>query len=178
MKKLKRGSTFAGRFDVVEEIGTHYITMEYVAGEDLKSFIRRAGLLSVEKAISLAKQVCEGLAEELINALAQIKDLRIVARSSSFSFKGKDADIRDIGRTLNVGAVLEGSIQKAGNHLRITAQLINVSDGYHLWSERFDRTMDNIFAIQDEISMAVVDKLKGELLEEDREKITKRYTAG
>ena len=120
---------------------------------------------------------CEGLSEELINALTQVKDLKVVARSSSFSFKGKDADIRDIGRALNVGTVLEGSIQKSGNHLRITTQLINVSDGYHLWSERFDRTIDNIFAIQDEISMAVVDKLKGELLEEDREKITKRHTA-
>lgn len=120
---------------------------------------------------------CEGLAEELINALTQVKDLKVAARSSSFSFKGKDADIREIGRILNVGAVLEGSVQKSGNHLRITTQLINVSDGYHLWSERFDRTMDNIFAIQDEISMAVVDKLKGELVEEDKEKITKRHTA-
>lgn len=120
---------------------------------------------------------CEGLAEELINALTQVKDLKVAARTSSFSFKGKDADIREIGRILNVGTVLEGSVQKSGNRLRITTQLINVSDGYHLWSERFDRTIDNIFAIQDEISMAVVDKLKGELLEEDKEKITKRHTA-
>jgi TolB-like protein/lipoprotein NlpI len=120
---------------------------------------------------------CEGLAEELINALTQVKDLKVAARSSSFSFKGKDVDIREIGRILNVGTVLEGSVQKSGNRLRITTQLITVSDGYHLWSERFDRTTDNIFAIQDEISMAVVDKLKGELLEEDKEKITKRHTA-
>jgi len=120
---------------------------------------------------------CEGLAEELINALTQVKDLKVAARTSSFSFKGKDVDIREIGRILNVGTVLEGSVQKSGNRLRITTQLINVSDGYHLWSERFDRTMDNIFAIQDEISMAVVDKLKGKLLEEDKEKITKRHTA-
>jgi len=120
---------------------------------------------------------CEGLSEELINALTQVQDLKVAARSSSFSFKGKDADIREVGRALNVGTVLEGSVQKSGNHLRITTQLINVSDGYHLWSQRFDRTMDNIFAIQDEISMAVVDKLKGELLDEDREKITKHHTA-
>ena len=120
---------------------------------------------------------CEGLSEELINALTQVKDLKVAARSSSFSFKDRDADIREIGRTLSVDTVLEGSVQKAGNQLRITAQLINVSDGYHLWSERFDRTMDNIFAIQDEISMAVVDKLKGELREEDKQKITKRHTA-
>jgi serine/threonine protein kinase/tetratricopeptide (TPR) repeat protein len=120
---------------------------------------------------------CEGLAEELINALTQVKGLKVAARTSSFSFKGKDVDIREVGRILNVGTVFEGSVQKSGNHLRITTQLINVSDGYHLWSERFDRTMDNVFAIQDEISMAVVDRLKGELLEEDREKITKRHTA-
>lgn len=120
---------------------------------------------------------CEGLAEELINALTQVKDLKVAARSSSFSFKGKDADIREIGKALNVGTVLEGSVQKSGNSLCITAQLINVSDGCHLWSERFDRTMEDIFAIQDEISMAVVDKLKGKLLEEDKEKITKRHTA-
>jgi serine/threonine protein kinase/Tfp pilus assembly protein PilF len=119
---------------------------------------------------------CEGLAEELINALTQVQDLKVAARSSSFSFKGKDEDIREIGRILNVGTVLEGSVQKSGNRLRITAQLINVSDGYHLWSERFDRTMDDVFAIQDEISMAVVDKLKGELLEADKEKVTKRHT--
>jgi len=119
---------------------------------------------------------CEGLAEELINSLTQVQDLKVAARSSSFSFKGKDEDIREIGRILNVGTVLEGSVQKSGNRLRITAQLINVSDGYHLWSERFDRTMDDIFAIQDEISMAVVDKLKGELLEADKEKVTKRHT--
>ncbi len=119
---------------------------------------------------------CEGLAEELINALTQVQDLKVAARTSSFSFKEKDEDIREIGRILNVGTVLEGSVQKAGNRLRITAQLINVSDGYHLWSERFDQTMDDIFAIQDEISMAVVDKLKGELQEADREKVTKRHT--
>ncbi len=120
---------------------------------------------------------CEGLAEELINALTQVKDLKVAARTSSFSFKGGDTDIREIGRILNVGTVLEGSVRKSGNRLRITTQLIDISDGYHLWSERFDRTADNVFAIQDEISMAVVDKLKGELLEEDKEKITKRYTA-
>ena len=119
---------------------------------------------------------CEGLAEELINALTQVKDMKVAARTSSFSFKGKEADIREIGKTLNVGSVLEGSVQKAGNRLRITAQLIKVSDGYHLWSERFDRDIQDIFAIQDEISLAVVDKLKGELLEEDKARITKRHT--
>jgi serine/threonine protein kinase/Tfp pilus assembly protein PilF len=119
---------------------------------------------------------CEGLAEELINALTQVKGLKVAARTSSFSFKGKDDDIREIGRRLEVASVLEGSVQKAGNHLRITAQLICVSDGYHLWSERFDRKAEDIFAVQDEISLAVVEKLKVELLEGEKEKITKRHT--
>jgi serine/threonine protein kinase len=119
---------------------------------------------------------CDGLAEELINALTQVKDLRVAARTSSFSFKGKDVDIREIGKKLNVGTMLEGSVQKAGNRLRITAQLINIAGGYHLWSQRFDRDMEDIFAIQDEISMAIVDKLRIEILESEKEKIIKRHT--
>jgi serine/threonine protein kinase/tetratricopeptide (TPR) repeat protein len=119
---------------------------------------------------------CEGLAEELINALTQVKGLKVAARTSSFSFKGKTDDIREIGRRLDVASILEGSVRKAGNHLRVTTQLICVSDGYHLWSERFDRTADNIFAVQDEISLAVVKKLRVELLEGEKEKITRRHT--
>jgi len=120
--------------------------------------------------------LCEGLAEELINALAQIKGLKVAARTSAFSFKGKDEDIREIGRRLNVESILEGSIQKSGNQLRITTQLICVSDGYHLWSERFDRNIKDVFAVQDEISMAVVEKLKVELMAGEKEKVTKRHT--
>jgi serine/threonine protein kinase/tetratricopeptide (TPR) repeat protein len=120
--------------------------------------------------------LCEGLAEEIINALAQVKGLRVAARTSSFSFKGKESDIRDIGRLLSVASVLEGSVQKAGNRLRVTVQLINIADGFHLWSERFDRNIKDIFAVQDEISMAVVDKLKVDLREGEKEKITKRHT--
>jgi TolB-like protein len=119
---------------------------------------------------------CEGLAEELINALTQVKGMKVPARTSSFSFKGKEEDIREIGRQLNVGSILEGSVQKAGNRLRVTAQLISVSDGYHLWAERFDRNIEDIFTVQDEIAMAVVEKLKVELLEGEQEKITKRHT--
>ncbi len=119
---------------------------------------------------------CEGLAEELINALTQVHGLKVAARTSSFSFKGKDFDIREIGHTLNVTAVLEGSVQKAGNRLRITAQLISISDGYHIWSERFDKNMDDIFAVQDEIAMAIVERLSVKLQKGEKEKITKRHT--
>jgi serine/threonine protein kinase len=120
--------------------------------------------------------LCEGLAEELINALAQVKGLKVAARTSAFSFKGKDVDIREIGRQLNVGSILEGSVQKSGSRLRVTTQLICVEDGYHLWSERFDRTMKDVFAVQDEISLAVVEKLKVELLAGEKERVTKRHT--
>jgi len=119
---------------------------------------------------------CDGLAEELINSLTHISELRVPARSSSFSFKGKDLDIREVGKTLKVQTVLEGSVRKAGNRLRITAQLINVADGYHMWSERYDRDMDDIFAIQDEISLAIVDNLKVKLLKGEKTKIVKRHT--
>ena len=120
--------------------------------------------------------LCEGLAEELINALAQVTGLKVAARTSAFSFKGKEVDIREIGRLLNVGSILEGSVQKSGNQLRVTTQLICVSDGYHLWSERFDRNIKDVFAVQDEISIAVVEKLKVGLLEGEKEKVTKRHT--
>ncbi len=103
---------------------------------------------------------CDGMAEEIINSLTQLDSLKVIARTSTFAFKDKHQDIREIGRILDVRTVLEGSVQKSGNRLRITAQLINVEDGSHLWSERYDRDMQDIFIIQDEISQAIVDKLK------------------
>jgi len=119
---------------------------------------------------------CDGLAEELINALSKIEALRVVARTTAFSFKGKETDVREIGRKLNVGAVVEGGVRKAGDRLRITAQLINVADGYHLWAERYDRRLEDIFDIQDEISMAIVDALKLKLLGSEKAPVLKRHT--
>jgi len=118
----------------------------------------------------------DGLAEELINALAGLKGLRVVARTSSFRFRGKDTDIREIGRLLDVGSILEGSVRKSGTRLRITAQLINVDDGYHIWSERFDRELEDIFDIQDEIARAVAKKLEVSLSLGAGETIVKQYT--
>ncbi len=119
---------------------------------------------------------CDGMAEDIINALTQVEGLRVVARTSAFAFKGKHQDIRQIGKELSVNSVLEGSVRKSGNRLRITAQLINVADGYHLWSEKFDRDLADVFAIQDEISLAIVEKLKIRLLGDEKEKMLKRYT--
>jgi serine/threonine protein kinase len=119
---------------------------------------------------------CDGLSEEIINVLSHIRELRVVARTSAFAFKGKEIDVRQVGEKLNVGAVLEGSVRKSGQRLRITAQLVNVEDGYHLWSGQFDREMKDIFDIQEEISLTIVDHLKLKLLKGEKEKILKRYT--
>ncbi|HET9391807.1 MAG TPA: helix-turn-helix domain-containing protein, partial [Steroidobacteraceae bacterium] len=117
---------------------------------------------------------CEGLAEELINALTKINAFFVVARASAFSFKGKSVDVREIGRRLNVDTVLEGSIQKVGDRLRVTAQLIDAGNGYHFWSERYDRQMTDVFAIQDEITLAIVKQLKVELLTRERASVLAR----
>ncbi|MBN1273025.1 MAG: protein kinase [Candidatus Aminicenantes bacterium] len=106
----------------------------------------------------------DGLTEELINALTGLKDFRVVARTSAFAFKGKQTDIRDIGNQLGVQYVLEGSVRKSGNRVRITAQLITVEDGCHLWSEKYDRDLENVFAIQDEISAEIAHKLQSEFI--------------
>ena len=107
---------------------------------------------------------CDGITEELINALSNVEGLRVASRTSCFSFKGKLQDIREIGAQLNVHLILEGSIRRAGEVLRVTCQLINVGDGYHLWSERYDRHFHDAFVIQDEIAHAIVERLTVRLL--------------
>jgi len=102
----------------------------------------------------------DGLAEDIIDALTQVPGLRVMARTSAFAFRGKEVDVRKIGAELNVETIVEGSVRRAGNRIRVTAQLVKASDGYHLWSQRFDREMTDVFAIQDEISQAIVEKLR------------------
>ena len=118
----------------------------------------------------------DGMAEEIINSLTRLKKLKVAGRTSSFQFKGKNIDMRELGEKLNVDSVLEGSVRKQGNRLRVTAQLVNVEDGYHLWSERYDREIDDVFAIQDDIALAITKKLKLTLLKQDHELISKSYT--
>jgi adenylate cyclase len=101
----------------------------------------------------------DGIAEELLNLLAGIPELRVIARTSSFSYKGKDVKITDIARDLKVRHVLEGSVRKSGQRVRVTVQLIETASGTHLWSETYDRTLDDIFAIQDEIAGEVVESM-------------------
>jgi serine/threonine-protein kinase len=117
----------------------------------------------------------EGLSEELLNLLAKTPNLRVVARTSSFSFKGKNADVATIAKALNVSNILEGSIRKSGDRIRITAQLIRASDSSHLWSETYDRKVTDLFDVQDEIANAVVDALKLKLLPTDRPSAAKHH---
>ncbi len=103
---------------------------------------------------------CDGMSEEILEALAKVDGLRVVARTSSFSFKGKSVNAREVGEKLNVANVLEGSLRREGNRVRVTAELINTRSGFHLWTETYDRKLENVFALQDEITHAIVDALK------------------
>ena len=119
---------------------------------------------------------CDGLAEELLNALSKIDDLKVAARTSAFSFKGKSVNASEIGARLSVNHILEGSVRRSGTRLRISVQLVNASDGFHLWSDRYDREMRDIFDVQDEIALAVVGALKVMLFGAEKAALLKRYT--
>src|SRR5690606_35927578 len=101
----------------------------------------------------------DGLSEELLNTLSRIPVLRVAGRTSSFAFKGREVDLRDIGAQLGVANILEGSVRKSGDRLRVTAQLINAADGYHLWAQTYERRLDDVFAVQEEIARAVAEAL-------------------
>ncbi|HSF18909.1 MAG TPA: protein kinase [Vicinamibacteria bacterium] len=106
---------------------------------------------------------CHGLSEELIGRLAQVSGLRVVARTSAFAFEGKGLDVREVGSRLNVGTALEGSVRKAGARVRVSVQLVDTRDGYQLWSQRFDRELEDVFAIQDEIAERIAEELRAEI---------------
>src|SRR5215510_7511940 len=106
---------------------------------------------------------CDGISEEILDALAKIQGLRVVARTSSFSFKGKNADVGEIAQKLNVQNILEGSLRREGNRIRVTAQLVSARDGFHIWSDTFERELQGVFAVQDEITRSIVDALKMKL---------------
>jgi serine/threonine protein kinase/Tfp pilus assembly protein PilF len=116
----------------------------------------------------------DGMAEEIINALSKIQSLRVASRMQSFPFKGKNEDVSEVGRKLHVSTVLDGTVRKLGNRIRITAQLVNVADGYQLWTERYDREMEDVFEIQDDISQAIVKALRVILTEGEKKAIEKR----
>ncbi len=118
----------------------------------------------------------DGMTEEIINALAKVEGLNVVARTSVFALKGKDQDVREVGEQLSVTSVLEGSVRRSGDTLRVTAQLVDTADGYHLWSERYDRELEDVFAIQDEIAENIARELRVILSDEEKRAISKAPT--
>ncbi len=154
LRRLRRG--------LEREVGVESRTPEEAFPEKVASI---AVLPFVNRSASTEDEYfSDGLADELLNMLAKIEGLRVAARTSAFHFKGKDTTIAEVGKALHVAAVLEGSVRKAGNRVRISVQLVNVADGYHLWSEIYDRTLDDLFAVQDDIAQAVVIELRRKLL--------------
>jgi len=158
------------RFSTAAELAEQLVLIE---GELSQPQATSTSIQSIPQAVSLAvlpfvnlsadpesEYFSDGMTEELISALTKVKGLRVTARASAFVFKGKDLDVQEIGQKLNVGAVLEGSVRRAGNRLRVTAQLINSADGYYMWSETFDRGMMDVFEVQDELSRAITASLK------------------
>ena len=119
---------------------------------------------------------CEGISEEIINSLARVESLKVIARTSAFAFKDQSIDIREIGQKLQVANIVEGSLRKDGERIRITAQLIRVEDGFHLWSEVYDRDLKDVFKIQEEIAIEITRKLNIKILGREKEAIEKSYT--
>ncbi|MCW8926128.1 MAG: hypothetical protein OQJ84_07725 [Xanthomonadales bacterium] len=152
-------SYYSGVFITTDAVGATTITEQraFVAPENSIAVLPFADLSED----SSQGYFSDGIAEEILNVLAKVEGLHVAARTSSFAFREPNTDIREIGRLLNVSTVLEGSIRKAGNRIRMTAQLINVEDGYHIWSESYDRKLDDVFAIQDEIASAIATALVG-----------------
>jgi serine/threonine-protein kinase len=167
-KRLNKTGQAIGQ-DIPEERGK--------TSEKLSHFVNSIAVLPFQDMSPKKDQeyFCDGMTEEIINVLTHVEDLKVIARTSSFMYKDRHEDMRTIGNELGVAHLLEGSIRKADNRLRITAQLIKVTDGTHLWSEKFDREIDDVFAIQDEISMAIVDHLKTKLFISKKDPSLKRH---
>jgi serine/threonine protein kinase/Tfp pilus assembly protein PilF len=158
-----------GRYDTIalfaQAIGTGAVASPIIIHTNPRPTVSAAKSVAVLPFTNMSADLdneyfADGIAEEIINALTKVQSLRVASRTSSFAFKGKNEVISEIGRKLKVSTVLEGSVRKVGNKLRITAQLINVADGYHLWAEQYDREMEDIFAIQEDISQAIVKSLR------------------
>jgi TolB-like protein len=150
------------------------VVPEAASGEETEARAEQAKSVAVLPFVNMSSDpeqeyFSDGISEEILNALAKVKELKVAGRTSSFAFKGKNQDLRQIGDTLGVEHILEGSVRKSGATVRITAQLIQVDDGFHLWSETYDRELTDVFAIQDEIASAILEQLKAQLIGTDAE---------
>ena len=164
-------------YEVINQIASEQfeLTSKNVTGKNLEKSVAVLPFVNMSNDPE-QEYFSDGIAEEIINSLAHLKDLKVSGRTSSSLYKGAKIDLREMGEKLGVSTVLEGSVRKHGNRIRIIAKLINAADGFHLWSEKYDRNMDDIFAIQDEIALAITEQLKITLLAKDRELITKTAT--
>jgi TolB-like protein len=172
--------------NIIKPVELFAITAEGIAVPELSEIEEKAGAI-VKRSIAVLPFVnmsadpeneyfSDGITEEIINALTKIKGLKVTSRTSTFMFKRKNEDIRRIGHQLNVNTVLEGSVRKFKDRVRITAQLINTADGYHQWSEVYDRKVEDIFSIQDEISKSIAQKFSEDMTECCEEPLVKTYT--
>jgi adenylate cyclase len=181
VRKHSRRILIASALIVIAILGLYAVYSRYLAVPPTATVTDKIKSIAVLPFADMSPEkdqeyFCDGLAEELLNMLAKVNELRVTARTSSFSFKGKDVKIATIGKELNVESVLEGSVRKSGDKVRITAQLIKVSDGYHLWSDTYDRRLDDLFTVQEEISRQVVGALKVTLLGGDESELAGRPT--
>src|ERR1043166_1064066 len=179
-KRSKRPLVFAAAFIVIAAIGL-WAWSRFARSTFTPAAAPAAKSVAVLPFVNMSadkenEYLSDGITEDLSTALTQIKGLHVPAHTSSFAFKGKTEDIRKIGQQLNVATVLEGSVSKAGNKLRISAQLINVADGFHLWAANYDREMTDILDIRSEISRQVVDALKVQLGIEETQRLAKKPT--
>ena len=164
-KSLRKRNIIAALSFILLIAAAFYIYQTFIAQNDKAPGKSIAVLPFVDMSAGKDQEYfSDGLSEELLNLLSKIPELKVIGRTSSFSFKGKNEDLRTIGEKLDVANILEGSVQKEGNKIRVTAQLIRTSDGFHLWSERYDRDLVGIFKLQDDIAGAVVKQLKLKLL--------------
>jgi len=136
------------------------LLLPFAALPDLRRALLWVGILSLF-------YFCHGVAEELIHSLARVPGLRVISRTSAFAFQGQGADITEIGRRLNAESALEGSVRRSGSRVRISARLVNTADGFQLWSKRFDRELEDVFAIEDEIAETIVNDLASEVASTD-----------
>jgi TolB-like protein/Tfp pilus assembly protein PilF len=180
VEHLIEGLRKAG-LEIVDDKDAAKVDVQPVPSAQTKSTDSSAPSIAVLPFVNISNDpdndyFCDGLAEELLNALAKIGDLKVAARTSAFSFKGKNVSVAVIGKTLGVKTVLEGSVRYSAGRVRVAAQLVNIADGYQIWSERYDRELRDVFDIQDEISRAIIDALKVKLLSTERAAVFKRYT--
>ena len=171
---LSSGRESAAIESAVEEAATQAVSEQAVNVENPATSDQSIAVLPFVNMSSDTEQeyFSDGISEEILNALAKVKGLQVTGRTSSFAFKGQNQDLRQIGEVLGVENILEGSVRKSGNTVRITAQLVRVDNGFHLWSETYDRELDNVFAIQDEIATNILQQLKATLLEGEQTTIT------